>query len=340
MIQYKEEFECTVIVVTYNSQEYLAAVLNSLAEQTWKNFRIALVDNNSCDKSCQIAQEFAKNSDLKMELFFLNENKGFAAGNNYAYEKTQTPFIALLNPDAIAQSDWLENLMQRMERFPETGICASKLLRMNEGTIDSAGDGLSSILKFYKRGEKQDREDFSEEEWVYGACAGAALYRRDMIEDIGFFDEDFFIIHEDSDLNLRAQLMGWKIRYVPSAQVHHKVHGSIGAGSDISMFYSLRNSDFVQIKNIPFALILKYFPEVLMHMAAEIFYYTKRKKFRLYLKAKLEVFRYLPRLLKKRRTILKKRRVDNKYLCQGITLIWKPSLLQAKLRKLFFGIEY
>src|SRR5208337_3264167 len=106
-------------------------------------------------------------------------------------------------------------------------------------------------------------DGFNREEYIFGACAGAALYRRSMLDEIGFLDDDFFLIHEDTDLNWRAQLSGWRTLYVPSALVYHKVRSTIGPMSDISVYYTLRNSELVRIKNIPCPLFLLCLPSFL-----------------------------------------------------------------------------
>ena len=149
---------------------------------------------------------------------------------------------------------WLEELVRQMDRDSRIGVCASKLMVYNSNRIDSAGDGYTRTLKGFKHGEGEESNKFNEQKFVFGACAGAALYRKEMLEQIGFLDEDFFLIHEDTDLNFSAQLAGWKVLYVPTAMVHHKVRSSIGIMSDMAVYYTLRNNEFVRIKNVPFGV--------------------------------------------------------------------------------------
>ncbi|MCC6346252.1 MAG: glycosyltransferase family 2 protein, partial [Nitrospirales bacterium] len=179
---------------------------------------------------------------------------------------------------------------------------------------------------------------YCEEEYVFGACAGAALYRRSMLEEIGFLDEDFFLIHEDTDLNLRAQLTGWRTVYVPSAVVHHKVRSSIGAMSDTAVYYSLRNSGFVRIKNLPAGVFLRCLPVFIAGSIAEFVYFSlKYRRTLLYVKAKRDALLLLPRMLRKRSEIMKKRKVTGGFLYSLMTPAWRNDFLKARLDKLLHG---
>ena len=159
-----------------------------------------------------------------------------------------------------------------------------------------------------------------------------------MIEQIGFLDEDFFLIHEDTDINYRAQLAGWKVFYVPTAIVHHKVRSSIGTMSDLAVYYTLRNSEFVRIKNVSFVVFLRCFPEFLFGIVSEFFYFAiKHKKFKLYLKAKKDALKMFPLMWKKRKIIMKTRKVNNRYLLGLMTPIWQKDFFKAKLGKFLHG---
>jgi hypothetical protein len=223
-------------------------------------------------------------------------------------------------------------LVMNMDSDPEVGICASKLIVHNTSITDSAGDGFSTALRGFKRGE--GKRDHWHRDYIFGACAGAALYRRKMIEEIGFLDEDFFLIYEDTDLNLRAQLYGWKVLYVPTAIVYHKVRSSIGPMSNTAVYYALRNSELVRIKNIPFAIFIRCFPQFTIGMLTEFIYFAiKHKHLRLYFKAKIDAIRMFPRLLKKRAAIMKNRKVSNKYLLSIMTPVWQKDFLVTKIKK-------
>ena len=331
----------SVIIINYNGEGLSLGCLKALAEQALKDFEVIIVDNGSIDNSPYEIQMFLKESPLASvtKLISLDRNFGFAGGNIQGLKHTNnSEYIALLNNDTEPEKNWLEHLVNAIDSESLVGICASKLIVYGTDLIDSAGDGFSTFLKGFKRGEGEKATLYNKKEYVFGACAGAAIYRRKMIEEIGFLDEDFFLIHEDTDLNLRAQLHGWKVLYVPEAIVFHKVRSSISNKSNTAVYYSLRNSEFVRIKNIPFPLFLRYLPIFLLGMVWEFLDHVKRRQMVLYFKAKIDVLKILPAMLKKRRCIMKVKRVSNKDLREIMTPILKLKwvFLRNKLRKPFF----
>ncbi|MBZ0158510.1 MAG: glycosyltransferase family 2 protein [Alphaproteobacteria bacterium] len=330
----------SIIIVNFNGERVIRECLTSLAGQSFRDFEVVLVDNGSADRSVTAVEDFLKESGsaLRVKLITLPENRGFTGGNIEGLRHCSGEYIALLNNDTEVEERWLEELVAAMESHPGAGICASKMIAHDTGRIDSAGDIFSTALKGFKRGEGEPGERYCEEEYVFGACAGAALYRRSMLEEIGFLDEDFFLIHEDTDLNLRAQLTGWRTVYVPSAVVFHKVRASIGAMSDTAVYYSLRNSDFVRIKNIPAGVFLRCLPALVAGVIAEFVYFSlKHRRPGLYVKAKRDALLLLPRMLRKRSEIMKKRKVTGGSLYSLMTPAWQNDFLKARLDKLLHG---
>ena len=124
--------------------------------------------------------------------------------------------------------------------------------------MNSAGDGLTTAGVGFNRGLGQNAAQFDASEPVFGACGAAVLYRRRMLEEIGFLDEDFFLYDEDTDLNFRAQLAGWKCIYVPSAVVYHVANATAKRLSDLHVYYHTRNLEFVWMKNMPLGLMLRF----------------------------------------------------------------------------------
>lgn len=328
----------SVIIVNYEGQDLTLNCLKALDAQSFEDFEIIVVDNGSSDNSLEEIREFGESEHPAhiLTIVPLTSNKGFAGGNLAGLNEAKSEYIALLNNDTEPDKDWLGNLVTTMATNPDVGICASKLLVFGTNVIDSAGDGYATSLKGYKRGEGEDKGKYDEQEYVFGACAGATLYRRKMLEEIGFFDDDFFLIHEDTDLNLRAQLAGWKVLYVPAAVVHHKVRSSIGHMSDMAVYYTLRNSEFVRIKNIPCSIFLRCLPELIIGTITEFLYFAfKHRKLKLYIKAKLDVLKSLPKMLKKRRTIMKNKKVSSKYLYKIMTPVWNKEFITQKAQKFF-----
>lgn len=330
----------SIIVINYNNAPDTMACLRALENQTYKCFKVVLIDNGSFDNSVLEIDDFLKGSRLSMITRFvgLGINRGFAGGNSEGLKYVTSPYVALLNSDTVPDREWLGSLVTSIETHPDTGICASKLIVRDTEIIDSAGDGFSDALKGFKMGEGQSSSNFNNQEYIFGACAGAALYRRKMLEEIGFFDENFFLIHEDTDLNFRAQLAGWKVLYVPNAIVHHKVRSSIGVMSDLAIYHSLRNKELVRIKNIPSGIFLRCLPEIILEELLEFFYFAiKHNRFPLFVKAKKDAIKMFPRMWKKRKIIMKTIQVDNRYLLGLMTPIWQKDFFKTKLKKFLYG---
>ena len=268
----------------------------------------------------------------------LRENKGFSGGNVSGFKIAKGEFIALINNDCYADDQWCENLLQPMLRDPTVGICASKLLFEDSRDINSAGDGLTTGSVGFNRGLGQDSTSFRHSEFVFGACGAAALYRRRMLDEIGFLDEDFFLYDEDIDLGFRAQLAGWKCVYVPSAVVYHKGNATAGRLSDTHVYYHTRNLEFVWIKNMPLGLMLRFAHHKLIQEIGSFCYLCLRHgKWTPYLRAKRDALRMLPRMLRKRRAIQARRRVPNFYLRSLMTSMLTLDFARQKIRQLIKG---
>jgi len=329
----------SVIIVNYNGTGLIRDCLKALEWQSFKDFEVVVVDNGSSDHSIDEISEFLKeNPDPSFAKFIrLGKNCGFAGGNIEGLHHAKGEYIALLNNDAEPERTWLEELVLSMDSEPKVGICASKMIVYGTNFIDSAGDGFSKFLKGFKRGEGRESFLFGKREYVFGACAGAALYRRRMIDEIGFLDQDFFMIHEDTDLNLRAHLYGWKVLYVPEAKVYHKVSSSLKKMREKAIYYTLRNSDFVLIKNLPFGIIQKNLIPFSIRMVLDFIYFAlKHKKWRIYFLAKIDMLRMMPKMLRKRRIIMKNRKAEASYLLSLVTSGWEKEFLKFKIKKLFY----
>ena len=328
--------KASLIVINYNGRDFVVSCLKALEGQLFKDFEIVLIDNGSSDGSLGQIERFLQGSQLAsfVKVVPLEKNLGFAGGNLEGLRHANGEYIALLNSDTEPKGEWLGEFVKAMDMDPEIGICGSKMVVHGSDVIDSAGDGLSTALRGFKRGEGEKAALYNQREFVFGACAGAALYRRKMIEEIGFLDGDFFLIHEDTDLNFRAQLHGWKVLYIPTAVVYHKVRSSIGPMSDMAIYYTLRNSEFVRIKNIPFGVFIRCLPEFLIGALTEFVYFgIKHKRLRLYFKAKIDALRMFPRMLKKRTIVMKNKKISNRYLLSIMTPVWQKDFLMTKMKK-------
>lgn len=326
----------TVLLVTYESSNCITAVLESLNRQSYRDFDVVLVDNASKDSTKARVETFKAVSNFPLTTVYLEDNRGFAAGNNVAYRHAKGEYIALLNPDARAGEQWLAELTSNLDRDSKAGICASRVLTWDGSATDSAGDIMLSTLRCFKR-ESTGSSRYKKREYVFSACAAAAMYRRDMIEKIGFFDEDFFLQCEDTDLSMRAQIAGWKILYLPEAVVYHEVGHSIGRASATGIYYSQRNMEFLRMKYLPASLLLKNLPQMAFGFTADLIYFgLRQKKPGIFLRAKLDALKMAGLMLKKRKDLKNSiKAVDNSYINSLVTpLFMNKSLIKMKLAKL------
>ena len=301
----------TVIVVNWNGKNLLPECLDGIRRQSFRHFSTVLVDNGSNDGSI----DFVRQNYPEVELIELNENHGFAAANNIALRAVQSRYAALLNNDAVPHTLWLEKLAGSLEAHPEAGLAGSKMLfGHNPKIIDRAGDCYTKAGTALLRGRARPAWDFNRPEWIFGACAGAALYRTRMLADIGLFDEDFFLLYEDVDLCFRAQLSGYKCLYVPDAIVYHKASSSIGDDSPISVYYSHRNLEWVYIHNMPGSLIKKTLVHHIIYTMAAFIFFVARGRAVDFIRAKWHALKGLKQALKKRGQIQNSRKVGDEYI--------------------------
>ncbi len=291
----------SVIIVNYNGKKFLADCLNSISHQTYSPFEVILVDNASHDGSI----EYVRQNFPEVRVFTQFTNLGFAGGTNAGIRQAHGEFIITLNNDTIVAPDFIAELAKPMVSDPLVGMCASKMI-FPDGRINSTAICISRSGAAWDRGlGEPDQGQYDMEEEVFGPCAGAALYRRTMLDEIGLFDEDFFLYVEDVDLAFRARLSGWKCRYVPTAQVIHVHGGTTEPGSDISVYYGNRNLLWYAVKNFPERTLFISIPWIIGRNIAVIPYYFLKSKGRAIIKAKVDSVKGLPRMIKKRQTIKK-----------------------------------
>jgi hypothetical protein len=291
----------SVIVLNYNGKGFLNSCLSSLASQTYSDFEVIVVDNGSRDGS----PEYIEENYPWVRLAKNDENLGFAGGTNVGIRAAKGEFIITLNNDSRADSRFIEELIKPMAD-PEVGVCAAKML-FPDGRINSAGICISRSGAAWDRGMfEPDRGQYEFVEEVFGACAGAALYRREMLDEIGLFDEDFFLYLEDVDLAFRARLAGWKCIYVPGARVIHHHGGTAGVGSDLAVYYGNRNIVWYPIKDFPFRLLITSLPFIVARNLAVIPYYALRGQGGVILKSKLDALKGVVKMMEKRKDVVRR----------------------------------
>jgi len=300
----------SVIIPNWNGKDFIEGCLRSLRTQTYQDLEIIMVDNGSTDGSIELVQ----GSFPEVKIVSLAWNKGFSGAVNEGIKKAKGEFIALLNNDTVVDSRWVEELVKGINSSKEIGCCASRILDSTGMAIDTAGDTYTRYGVAIKRGHDVETKRFLQEELVFGACGGAAFYRRSMLDEVGSFDEDFFCVYEDVDLSFRAQLGGFKCLYVPTAIVYHKVGGTMGRNNDFILYYGQRNLEFVFIKNMPFSLLIKYLPLHMEYLFLAFIYNLLRNKGGLFLRSKIDALKQIRIILNKRKQVQRGGKVSSHYL--------------------------
>jgi GT2 family glycosyltransferase len=314
-----------VVIVNWNGRHLLGECLGSLLAQQVADLEIILVDNGSQDGSAEYVREQYRT----VRVISLPENRGFAGGNNAGIRIATGKYIALLNNDTRADPAWLISLLKEAEAGPpEVGMWASKILSSERpDIIDNVGillyaDGLG-------RGKgrlETDRGQYDRGGEAFFPSGCAALYRREMLDEIGLFDEEFFAYADDVDLGLRARLAGWQCLSVPSAKVYHRYSASSSAHSPFKAFLVERNRIWVLLKYYPMELVLispfGTIARLLVHLYGALTGRGASGRFvegnsfpaaaAVLLKAWYSALRAVPRILGQRRDFSKLRRINRR----------------------------
>jgi GT2 family glycosyltransferase len=297
----------TVVIPNWNGQRFLGRCLSSLRSQSFQDFETIVVDNGSADDSL----EFTARNFPEVRIVALGENRGFSAAANAGILASGSEFVALLNNDTEQCPGWLAELVRAADAHPEAGSLASRL-------VDGAGDALRRSGLPYRLGHRErDRGQYDTPSFVFGACAAAALYRRTMLDDVGYFDEDFFAYCEDGDLSFRAQLAGYRCLYVPQAVVYHMGSASTGGKrSPTATRLGTQNGVNLLVKNLPTSLFWRFLPSLVIGQLSRIVLTSFAPGGLLaHALGFAGVWRLLPQMLRKRREIRKRQRVSDAYVC-------------------------
>jgi GT2 family glycosyltransferase len=264
----------SIVIPNYNGVKYLKICLDSLSKQTFKDFETIIVDNNSIDESLK----FIKLNYPDIKLIELKENYGFSKAVNEGIKISETDYVVLLNNDTEATVDWLENLVNCIECDDMAFSCCSKMLQyIDREKIDDAGDEYNILGWAYKRGDNFTIDKFTENAEVFSSCAGAAIYRRNILKKIGYFDENFFAYMEDVDISYRAKVYGYKNLYCHSAEIFHI--GSATSGSKYNSFkvrLAARNNVYVLIKNMPLLQLIINSPFIIIGFLVKFVFFSKK----------------------------------------------------------------
>jgi GT2 family glycosyltransferase len=326
----------SITIVTYNSGRFIKRCLESILDQTYSFKEIIVIDNCSTDGTTDILEPFED----RCRIIYNEENIGFAAAQNQAIGMSDSDWVLTLNPDVLLLPDFITALVHAGNQDPRIGTVCGKLLTMSAGfdfpekpVVDSTGIYFTPTLRHLDRGSLEfDNGHYRQYEYVFGATAAAALYRREMIEDISldgeFFDSDFFVYREDADVAWRSQLLGWKCLYAPYARGYHvrkALPGNRRALPPEINMHSVKNRFLLRIKNISADLYRRNWLQItgrdLVVVACCV----------LWEHSSLKAFWFLAtnykRVLAKRKLIQERARVDEDYMASWFSFepVSKPA---------------
>jgi GT2 family glycosyltransferase len=306
-----------VVVLNYNGAKMLLECLRSLAEQSYPDYQIVLIDNNSKDNSPAVIEAAQKEIGKKLHVIMNPVNSGFAGGVNIGFRYAlDNGFgaVALFNNDAVAEPRWLEELVKVLHAKPDVGIVTGLFLNRDGKTIDSTGDWYSIWGMAFPRLRNEKTELAPESGYVFGATGGASLFRLDMIRQIGLFDERFFAYYEDVDVSFRAQLAGWKVYYTKKAVSYHAQGSTNNKIPGFTTYHTLKNVPMLYWKNVPFQLLLPVGWRLALMYPAIFINRTRKGAFWYALKGAAMALLYFPASLVARWDIQRKKKVETAYL--------------------------
>jgi hypothetical protein len=301
-----------LIIPNWNGKQHLELCLGSVAIQSTRPARTIVVDNGSSDGSlAYVAGRFPW-----VQCVSLPSNQGFAAAVNHGIKASQEEYVALLNNDTELDPRWLEEMLDALSSDPVAGMAACKMLRFDERSlIDAAGDAFTRGGSPVTLGSGEaDGGSFNVRRYVPGTCAGAAVYRREMLTRIGLFDEDFVSYYEDADLSLRAQIAGYRCIYVPTSVCYHKRGATAARLRDFPVRMQERNLTALHLKNLPAAVLAKKGASFFGGRARRLWRECMAGSSGAAIGGALQGIALVPRMLRKRRHVLRLRTESTEYI--------------------------
>jgi GT2 family glycosyltransferase len=310
----------SVAIVTYNSERHIRRCLEGVLEPEGVDTEIVVVDNASSDATRAILRRFKD----RIRVIYNDRNLGFAKAQNQAIRSSSADWVLTLNPDVLLLPQFIRTLWEAGQSNPSAGTVCGKLLSIGAGfrplpeqRLDSAGIFFTPAMRHFDRGWHQpDSADFDSMEYVFGASAAAALYRRQMIDDVSidgnFFDPDFFCYREDADVAWRAILQGWRCIYAPAAVSYHVrtvVPGNRRSIPRAINMHSVKNRFLMRIKNASAGLYRRFWLPMTLRDLAVIGGALVAEPGSL--PAFWHLTKCLPRALRARRVIMSRRRIDD-----------------------------
>jgi GT2 family glycosyltransferase len=318
-----ENERVSVTIVTYNSGRFIKRCLESVLAQRYVNKEIIVIDNASTDGTVDILEQFED----RCQIVYNDENIGFAAAQNQAIHASGGSWVLTLNPDVLLLPNFIQAMVDAGQFDAKVGAVCGKLLAIlasfdlpDKPLVDSTGIYFTPMLRHLDRGSQEvDNGHYLQHEYVFGATAAAALYRRAMIDDISigdeFFDPDFFVYREDADVAWRSQLMGWRCIYTPHARGYHVrnvLPGNRRALPPVINMHSVKNRFLMRMKNMTGHLYLRNWFSITARDMVVLGCCLVREQSSL--KAFLYITRNWKQVMAKRREIMSRKRVDDDYI--------------------------
>ena len=261
----------TIIIPNYNGLKFMEPCFKALRAQSDQNFELLVVDNGSTDGSVKWLE------DHRIPSIFLEENTGFSGAVNIGIRESVTPYVILLNNDTEPQPDYVKEMVKAIEGSPKIFSVSSKMIQLyHKDLMDDAGDMYSVLGWAYQRGVGQKSSGYNKACRVFSACAGAAIYRREVFDKIGGFDEDHFAYLEDIDVGYRAKICGYENWYCPKAVVYHVGSGTSGSKyNSFKVKLAARNNLYLNYKNMPLLQLILNFLPILAGMAVKYMFFRR-----------------------------------------------------------------
>lgn len=266
-------FEVTVVIPNYNGIAFLESCMDSLKDQSFKDFYTYVIDNASSDGSA----EYLKKNYPWAKVFEMETNLGFAGGVNAGIRMVKTPFVILLNNDTAVDKDYIKELLAAIKKSKRIFSASPKMIQMYKPSLmDDAGDLYTIMGWAAQRGVGRDANKYDKDLKIFSACGGAPIYRMSVLKKIGLFDENHFAYLEDIDLGYRAKLYGYKNVYASRAKVLHVGSGTSGSRyNPFKVKLAARNSVYVNIKNMaPWQIVLNG-PFLIMGHLIKLMFFKK-----------------------------------------------------------------
>jgi GT2 family glycosyltransferase len=291
-----------MVIPNWNGAAWLTGCLDAVAAQTHAPEEVVVVDGASSDDSLTILSRHPS----APRVVQLGANLGFGAAANRGIAATCADAVALVNTDVVLAEDWLERALAALATHTDAAAVATKMVALDDPRrIDDTGDFLGRDGAAVQRGKfRPDHGQWDSPGEVWGACAGAALYRRDAVLAVGGFDERFFMYLEDVDLALRLRLAGWRCRYEP-AVARHAAEGSSGQLSSPPAFWVARNNVLLVTKAFP----LRWAPLVLYRQAGYAWHAARQGRLRAHVRGLAAAVPLLPAMLRERLRLRRSARV-------------------------------